>query len=141
MMNRILIILEVTLFIGLFTMTNYGQSAAVLISSKNAGTVNAVIENTSNRSVLIWAAGYAPKTLADTGKFRVVPGSKKGLAVIVPPNGQVKFNASAGPSADKTDITGPIVGTCTWRQEPNAPTKVPYVVYNGSGLTCGNITK
>ncbi len=140
-MNRILIILEMTLFIGLFTMTNYGQSAAVPISSKNAGTVNAVIENTSNRSVLIWAAGYAPKTLADTGKFRAAPGSKKGLVVNVPSNGQVKFNASAGPGTDKSDFIGPIVGTCTWRQEPNAPTKVPYVVYNGSGLTCGSITK
>ena len=140
-MNSIARILGVILFIVFFTITNYGQSTAGPISSNNAGTVNAVIENTSNRNVLIWAAGYAPKTLADTGKIRVVPGSKKGLAVNVPANGQVKFNASAGPSADKTDITGPIVGTCTWRQEPNAPTKVPYVVYNGSGLTCGNITK
>ena len=129
------------LFIVLLTVTNFGQSEAVPISSSNAGTVNAVIENTSNRSVLIWAAGFAPKTLADTGKFRVVPGSKKGLSVIVPQNGQVKFNASAGPGADRSDFIGPIVGTCTWRQEPNATTKVPYVVYNGSGLTCGSITK
>lgn len=140
-MRSILRLLGVILFIVLFAVTNFGQSEAIPISSINAGTVNAVIENTSNRSVLIWAAGYAPKTLADTGKFRVAPGSKKVLAVIVPPNGQVKFNASAGPGTDRSDFIGPIVGTCTWRQEPNATTKVPYVVYNGGGLTCGSVTR
>lgn len=131
---------KLTLIIGLCFGAIYSQSTSTSTPARYA-TVNAVLENTSNKSVLIWATGNAPKTLADTSKFRVAPGTKKGLVVTVPANGQVKFTASAGPTPDKSDILGATLGTCIWRQESNTPNKVPYVVYNGSGLTCGTTTK
>lgn len=138
MKSTILCGVELVVLIGLLTVFGYGQSSPAASGvGGRAGTVTAVLENTSDKAVLIWTSDSRPQTLADVGKFRVVPGSKKKMVVNVGSNGQVKFTASAGPPPDKSSILGPILGNCIWRQEPNAPTKMPYVVFNGSGLTCG----
>ena len=142
-MQRILISTAIALSLfGTLASVMYGQSATeTLTADARAGTVFAVVENTSNRNVLIFAESFGPKSLLDVAKFHVGPHMKSSLKVTVPANGRVKFVASAGSAGDKNDFIGQIIGTCTWRQEPNATTKVPYVLYNGVALTCGNTTR
>lgn len=142
MKNTIIFSIKAMFLVGVLAIVGSGQSTTQISSvHARAGTVSALLENTSNKSVLIWTSDNLPRTLADIGKFRVAPGSKRKLVVTVPSNGQIKFTASAGPPPDKSDILGATLGICIWRQEPNAPTKVPYVVFNGSALSCGTTTR
>ncbi|MBX7054060.1 MAG: hypothetical protein K1X36_03815 [Pyrinomonadaceae bacterium] len=126
--------IEVIIVIGMLAVLGFGQSAP----AARAATVTAILDNTSDRSVLIWTSDSRPQTLADVAKFRVNPGSKKRMVVNLGANGQVKFTASAGPPPDKSSVVGRILGSCVWQREPNAPPRTPYIVFNGSGLTCGS---
>ena len=139
MKNTIIGIITVIVLAGTFVVTRRGQSmpAASAEASRRAATVTALLENTTDKSVLIWTSDLKPQTLADTAKFRVAPGTKRKMVVNVSASGLIKFTVSSGPPPDKSSILGTTLGSCTWRQDPRAPTRLPYIVFNGSSLTCG----
>ena len=138
MKNLFVCTIKAFLLIGLLAIVGSGQSApdASAVNAR-AGTVTALLENTSDKSVLFWTSDNRPQTLADVGKFRVAPGTKRKMVVNVSASGLIKFTVSSGPPPDKSSILGTTLGSCTWRQDPRAPTRLPYIVFNGSSLTCG----
>lgn len=138
MKNTIIGIVTVIVLVGTFVISGRGQSMpAASAESNRAATVTALLENASDKSVLIWTSDLRPQTLADTAKFRVAPGTKRKMVVTLSGTGTIKFTVSSGPPPDKSSILGTTLGSCTWRQDPRAPTRLPYIVFNGSSLTCG----
>jgi hypothetical protein len=107
MKNLFVCTIEAFLLIGLLAIVGSGQSApdASAVNAR-AGTVTALLENTTDKSVLFWTSDNRPQTLADVGKFRVAPGTKRKMVVNVSASGQVKFTVSSGPPPDKSSILG-----------------------------------
>lgn len=93
--------------------------------------LTATVENQSKVNVLIWQDPYEPKGPQDVLNYHLEPGWKTGLKVKIPANGVIKFVAGSGGSTS-TGQYNKVLGSCTWNDDPNNASRIPYVIFTAS---------